>query len=85
MVGTINNSNYKDFESANCLEDGILHVSSQRKRFLDPIGEDFQDEDILFEFDLPTTSANLNSYAQDIVKYIAGAIVGKLIYPLIRM
>lgn len=65
-----------------CLEDGvdILHVSSQRKRFLDPIGEDFLDEDIIFEFDLPTTSANLNSYAEDIVKYIAGANVGKLKY-----
>lgn len=50
------------------------------KRFLDPIGEDIQDEDIHFEFDLPTTSANLNSYAEDIVKYIAGVIVGKLIY-----
>ena len=68
---------------SNCLADGIdiLHVSSRSKNFRDPIGEEFlesdiNDEDVEYIHNVFT----LSPFIEDIVKYIGGAIVGKLKY-----
>lgn len=71
----------KAFDTSNCLADGIdiLHVSSKRQTEQNPV-INVTDIDIdLFDHDYVTTMWMLNPYIENVIKYIAGFIVSKIL------
>ena len=68
-------------ESSNCLGDSleILHVSSRRKAFVDPILPEDPLPPSIIDHDYIATMWTLNPYIENVVEYISGYIVAKLI------
>lgn len=66
---------------SNCLTDGIeiLHVSSQKKNFVDPIIDEEYVSCEMFDHDYMRSLWTLSPYVENVIQYISGFIVKKIL------
>lgn len=67
--------------NSNCLTDGIdiLHVTSQKRNFVDPIMDEEYIDCEIFDHDYLNSLWALSPYVENVIKYISGFIVKKIL------